>query len=417
MTERYYSYRYRLYPTDALEERLAFTVDTCRQVYNHFLHRLNRLEDPSMYEETTKLPELKEWWTELQEVYAQVLMNVVRRLYQNLKRLGRMKDEGERVGALQWKGKGSYRSFTYPQGGFELKNTSGQPRLWLSKIGEIPIRYHREIPEAWTVKSVTVKREPTGEWYATFGVEVEGAPPKPAEPERCVGLDLGVIAYVTDTEGRAVRSPELGAEWERLERAQRTLARKEHGSANYERQRRTVARRYADITRKRDDFLHKLAAYYAREYDLVAVEELDHRTMFEGEGSNRNKVMAAWGQFRRFLAYKCEREGTHFVTVEPQGTSAACSRCGELTWKPVWVRTHECDGCSLEADRDCNAAWVVLQRGLEKLGMGRPDGMPAETALTVDTIVSAKRVCETGTVPLELERTRTVTGKQMDPAP
>jgi len=39
-----YNYRYRLNPTDDLRERLAWTVDTCRQVYNHFLPRLNRHE-------------------------------------------------------------------------------------------------------------------------------------------------------------------------------------------------------------------------------------------------------------------------------------------------------------------------------------------------------------------------------------
>ena len=56
-----YNYRYRLRPSDALEEQLAWTVDTCRQVYNHFLHRLNRSDDTSAYTEQKRLPDLKKW--------------------------------------------------------------------------------------------------------------------------------------------------------------------------------------------------------------------------------------------------------------------------------------------------------------------------------------------------------------------
>jgi hypothetical protein len=35
------------------------------------------------------------------------------------------------------------------------------------------------------------------------------------------------------------------------------------------------------IKRKRRDFLHKLSAFYAREYQLIAVEDLDVKEMLE----------------------------------------------------------------------------------------------------------------------------------------
>jgi putative transposase len=55
-----YNYRYLLQRPDALEEQIAWTVDTCRQVYNHFLHRLNRTDDTSAYSEQKRLPSLNE---------------------------------------------------------------------------------------------------------------------------------------------------------------------------------------------------------------------------------------------------------------------------------------------------------------------------------------------------------------------
>jgi len=216
-----------------------------------------------------------------------------------------------------------------------------------------------------------------------------------------VGIDVGILKYVHDSDGLAVESPDLSDERERLDRAQRNPSRKEHGSNNWEEQRKTVARRHADLRRKRRDFLHKLSAYYAREYDLVAVEDLDVKGLVELPGNSRNRAGASWGTFLRMLEYKCEREGTYFAAVDPHGTTKECASCGTETDKPLWVREHSCPSCGFEADRDANASWNILSRGLEQVGTGCPESMPVETAFPTDTdSVSAKRVVEAGSPTL-----------------
>jgi len=152
-----YNYRYRLRPSDDLADQLAWTVDTCRQVYNHFLHRLNRINDTSAYSEQKLLPGLKKWWNDLNQVHSKVLQKVVQRLYDNLSTLRGRKNNGYRVGQLKWKAPGEYRSFTYSQSGFKLKNTSGRTRLWLSKLGESPLAFHRELPEDAEISPRTPK--------------------------------------------------------------------------------------------------------------------------------------------------------------------------------------------------------------------------------------------------------------------
>lgn len=82
------------------------------------------------------------------------------------------------------------------------------------------------------------------------------------------------------------------------------LSRKDHGSENYHKQQRVVAQRYADLKRKRREFLHKLSNYYAREYDLVVVEDLAVKGLVELPGSSRNRASAAWCTFKRLLEYK-----------------------------------------------------------------------------------------------------------------
>ena len=402
----HYNYKDRLDPPEALSETLLHHVDTCRQLYNHVLYKLNEADEiPARYEVQGTLPDLKTWWTDLGDVHSKVLQMVVKRVYDNLSTLTAQKENGRAVGMLTWKPPREYRSLTYNQSGFELKNTSGRPTLWLSKIGEIPVHIHRDIPEDATIKQVTVKQEPMGEWYATFGIDVdEDTPEKLETPENVVGIDVGILTYAHDTDGYAIESPDFSDERERLERAQRDLSRKEDGSNNWEEQRKAVADRHADLKRKRRDFLHKLSNYYAREYDLVAVEDLDAKGLVELPGNSRNRASAAWGTFLRMIEYKCEREGTHFVAVDPKDTTKECASCGVKTDKPLWVREHFCPACGFEADRDANAAWNILHRGLEEVGVGHSESTPVETALPVDTPVSAKRVVEAGSPTLK-ERT------------
>ncbi len=407
----YYAYKYRLKPSDAQHEELDRHRDICRQLYNHARYRFNEIPESAgtlnqrVRSIRDELPALKEWWDDLSDVYSTVLQTTVMRIEQNIKALGELKKNGYDVGRLKWKPPREFRSFTYSQSGFKLDKKGGQAVLSLSKLGDIPIRLHRAIPDDAKLKQVTVKKEPTGEWFATFGVQMDREPPaKPENPEKCVGIDVGILKYAHDTDGAAVGSLNLSDERGRLEREQRKLSRKQHGSNNYEKQRRRVAECHADLRRKRRDFLHKLSNYYAREYDLVAVEDLNVKGMMESPSNSRNTASAAWRTFLSLLEYKCVREGTHFVAVNPRGTTKECASCGVSTEKPLWVREHSCPACGFEADRDANAAWNILSRGLQNVGVGHSERTPVETALPVDTPVSAKRVVEAGSPTLK-ERT------------
>ncbi|MFB6164462.1 MAG: RNA-guided endonuclease InsQ/TnpB family protein [Haloarculaceae archaeon] len=414
-----YNYRYRIDPDEAVEAELERHLDICRQLYNHFLYELRNTDGYLSYTAMQNmLPSLKDWWDELNDMYSKVLQMVARRVSDNLDRLKEKKNNGYKVGMLQWKCPREYRSLTYNQSGFELKNTSGQTVLSLSKIGEIPIHFHRDISDDARVKQVTVKQEKTGEWYAIFGIETKAdAPEKPVldeiDRDDMVGIDVGILKYAHDTDSTMVCSLNFEDEYERLEREQRALSRKEEGSQNWHEQRRRVARVHTRIVRKRRDFLHKLSAYYAQEYDLVAVEDLDVHGLMQLPSNSRNRASASWRTFIDFLEYKCEREATHFVKVEPEGTTQECAECGVKVEKALWVREHSCPTCGFETDRDENAAYNVLQRGIQELGLGDAEVTPAETALPTSatggesTVVDAKCVVETGS-PTVKERATTV---------
>jgi len=147
------------------------------RLYNHFLHRLNRTDSTSAYSEQKLLPSLKKWWSDLKDVHSKVLQKVVQRLYDNLSVGGRQERRSEGR-PTQVEGTEGVPQLTYSQSGFKLKNTSSRTRLWLSKLGDISLTFHRDLPDDIEIKTITVKQEPTGKWYAILGVETPTTRPQ-----------------------------------------------------------------------------------------------------------------------------------------------------------------------------------------------------------------------------------------------
>jgi putative transposase len=407
-----YSHRYPAYPTQAVAGELERHIDIHRQAYNYTRYEYqNKNADTigSAYKHHDRLTDWKDEYPVFTEVHSKALQRTVTRFYQNLSTLKRKKEKGYKVGRLNWKSPTEYRSMTYSQSGFELKNTSGRrATLWLSKIGDIKIRYHREIPDRADIKEVTIKRETTGEWFVSFGLETDDAdlPEKPdvdsLDASNSVGIDLGIQNHIHTSDGKTVDWLDLEDDYERLRREQRKLSRKEKGSSNYEKQRREVANVKRHIKRKVLDYQHKLTTWLVKTYDAVFVEDLNVSGMLQGDGNARNKQDAAWRQFITLLEYKGDLYGTHVVQVEARGTTKECAKCGVETAKPIWVREHSCPACGFETDRDANAAMNVLKRGFAELGLGWPESTPVETVTATDTPdfqrVSASHVVETGSL-------------------
>jgi putative transposase len=392
---------------------MDWTRNTVRQTYNHGLREFNQIPEDAgtlrqhVWSVRDTLPAMKDWWPDLKQVYSTVLQKAIERIRDNIESLGKLKDKGYDVGSLKWKKPREYRSFTYRQSGFELDKKSGpngRGLLVLKKLKgetrEIPIRLHRDLPDHEQIKEVTLKKEPTGAWYVSFCIKTD-EPEKPTveeiNPDDTVGLDLGVLNFVHDSDGRSVGRLDLSDDRERLEREQRSLSRKEYESNNWETQRRRVAEVHTRMSNKKRDFKHKLAHFYTTEYDAVFVEDLNVKGMLESPENARNKAEVGWRDFITILEHHGEKNGCHVEEVEPRGTTKECSSCGVSTEKPLWVREHSCPSCGFELDRDWNASLNVLSRGLDKLGVVHSEDTPVETATTVDAFsVSASRVVETG---------------------
>jgi len=312
------TYKFRLYPKTEHEERLLETLELCRQTYNYFLAQWNgKQRIPSRLELQAQLPKLKRERPELGKVYSKTLQMVLYQLYSNLRTLSRLKRNGKHVGRLRFKGKGWYKTFVYNQSGFKLIKTGKRlDLLHLSKIGDIPIRVHREVEGK--VKQVIIKRHNSGKWFAYLCVEKEIKVAK-RETKRVIGIDVGLKHFLTDSEGRQIENPRFYERTlERIRILQRNLSRKKKGSKNREKARVKLAKVYERLVNQRNDFLHKLSRFYVNNYDVICVEKLNIRNMVRNHNLAQRILDASWGKFIRLLHEKAERAACVVVDV-PQG--------------------------------------------------------------------------------------------------
>lgn len=230
--------------------------------------------------------------------------------------------------------------------------------------------------------------------------ESEAKIPEPAKPFISpVGIDLGLKSLIATTDGVKIPHPQFLTKAERhLKRARQRFSRARNGSQNRDKARRLFAIRSSKVSRQRADFNHKLSAEFVRKHDLIAFEDLRVRNMVRNHALAKSINDAAWSQLRLFTEYKSNRAGRFTVKVRAAYSTQECYFCGALNQLPLSVRIFECGGCNRTLDRDLNAAWIVLKRGLAQVGQGMPDLKPVEIGpLPPRTTGVASLVDEAGT--------------------
>ena len=365
------SYKFRLNVTKKQAAALQRILDECRFLYNLCLEqRILAYEELGMsltkYDQFSMLPLLKNERPSLRTVHSQVLQEVVKRLDRSFDGFFRRCAAGEKPGFPRFRSAARFDSFTYPQSGFSVVGKE----LKLSKIGVFSINQHRSVEGK--IKTCTMRRDASGNWYVALSCEVE-AKPLP-ENEKAVGIDMGLENWAYLSDGTVIENPRFFKKEERaLAKAQRKLAPLEKGTVQRNRQRKVVAKIHERIRNKRSDFCHKVSRAIVNKYQYICVEELEIQEMLEGSPlghrMSRSIADASWDQFCRFLSYKAEDAGRKVGFVKPAYTSQDCSKCGHREKKKLSERAHRCSKCGYSVHRDLNAAENILALGLDGLGV------------------------------------------------
>ncbi len=345
-------------PSKAIIAKFEQHLLVCRELYNSGLreridaYKINRISI-SYQNQQNQLPEIKLIREDLKEVYSQVLQDALKRLDKTFSAFfGRVKQG--KAGFPRFKGANRYDSFTFPQatGGFRLDGNS----LYLSKIGKVKIRLSRTMQGK--VKTLTIKREVSG-WFAIFTVETE----KEILPKtgKSIGIDAGIESFMTLSDGTQIENFKyFETSQKRLRVAQRKVSRRKKGSNSRKKAVVGLRKIHEKIKNQRNDFAHKLSTKIVKDFDVIAIENLNILGMSKGMLAKQIHDVA-WNSFFQKLTYKAENAGKKLIKVNPNGTSQTCI-CGERVEKPLSVRHHHCLKCGYKNHRDIVSSQVILQR-------------------------------------------------------
>ena len=401
------NFKFRLYPNQEQEQKMFFTLNRCRELYNaalserkdsyqkHFRQTVYRNEQGHLIiaqmeanmkvqsvtylQQKRDLVDIKDIREEYKDIHSQVLQDVMVRLKKGMDNFFRRLDNGETPGFPRFQGRNRYCSFTYPQGGYTLS----EKHVTLSKIGKVRVKYHREIEG--DIKTCTIKHE-SGQWYVVFSCEIADEQVGNHLPytDDAIGIDLGLLHFATLSTGDTIENPRFFRKAQKdLQRKQRHLSRCKKGSHRREKAKRQVAKAQRKIKNQRYDFLHKQSRQLVNTYEMIVFEDISSANMSHAPkpkqdengkylpngaaakaGLNKSILDAGWGMFISLCKNKAACADSVVLQVNPYKTSQVCSACHkECPHKDLSERTHVCPHCGVVLNRDHNAALNILRLG------------------------------------------------------
>jgi putative transposase len=323
------------------------------------------------YSQQSALKETKKLFPEYASIYSEVQQMNLQRLDKAWKRWLVPDKTGKRGGRPKFKKRGEKPSFSFsrvnhPKAACFLEGNI----LRIPKIGSIPIVVHRPIPEGFTLKTATICFKADGFYVSISTVDSTIPEARPLdEVKASVGIDLGLKEFLATSTGEFVPVPQVYRKAQQhLARQQRQLAKKKDGSLIRLKAKSRVARIHQRIARQREMFHYQVAHWLCRNYDLIAVEDLNIRGLARTRLA-KSIYDVSWGKFITILESVVVKYGVHLVYVNPHNTSQNCSGCGTKVPKTLSVRLHQCPKCNLEMDRDENAAINILVKALNAVGL------------------------------------------------
>lgn len=351
------AYKFRAYPNVKQSILLAKSFGACRFLWNQLVEKFNK--NDKTIKTTTDYRKEFIW---MQEVSAAILQQKERDFFQ-FKQQFFNKKRKSKVGKPQFKNKFQDQSCRFPTYKFSIDEEISKIRL--EKIGRIKVVLDRKLPKDCKMISATVSKNTAGEYYISICVEEEHTPLQKTRRE--VGLDVGLKVFSALSDGIVICNPHYFIKsQEKLAKLQRHASKKVKGSRRRRELNKKIAKLHRKIANQRSWFLHNLSTWLIKNYDLIAIEDLNI------EGMKKNHCLAkaisdvGWAEFFRQLKYKAGWNDKQILTVSRWfASSKTCSGCGHVN-KDLKLsdREYHCSECGLIVDRDYNASINILNKAV-----------------------------------------------------
>jgi putative transposase len=257
-----------------------------------------------------------------------------------------------------------YKSFTLKQAGYKFL---GGNRI---KIGPLAYQFWKSREIEGTVKTLTIKRTPLGELFMVVVVDTVDESEIKFETGKIAGFDFGLKTFLTCSDGSKIESPQfLKQSLNTIKKASRQHSKKLKGSANRERARKNLVRKYEDIFNARRDWFWKLAHDLTNRFDVLCFETLNLKGIQRLWGRKISDL--AFGEFLQILEWIAKKKSKQVVYVDQwYPSSKTCYHCGYVLEKlDLSVREWRCPSCQSVNGRDDNAANNICAVGASTVGL------------------------------------------------
>ena len=358
----YYTYKFRIYPNESQQAKLAHHFGCQRFVYNYFLNKRNERyannETSSYNKDASDLTRLKLEYKWLKEPNSQSLQKTLRNLDTAFNRFFTKKAKFPK-----FKSRRDKQSICIPQYTI-IKNK----KIYIPKFKEgIEVRQHRLI-EGIIINS-TVSKKPCGHYYVCILVERKLKQYK--TNTKIVGIDLGIKDLATLSDGTQFKNIKPYRTLEKsLARLQRQHSKKIKGSNNSNKARVKVARLYERIVNIRSNHLHQTTHKIVSENQTIILEDLNVKGMMKNRSLAKSIADVSLFEFVRQIQYKSDWYGRTVIFVDRwYPSSKTCCHCSFVNQGlTLNDREWDCPRCGGHLDRDFNAALNIKREGLKTVG-------------------------------------------------
>ena len=263
------------------------------------------------------------------------------------------------------KHKDSYTECHVKKNAFDFHNR----KINISKCTSIYFKHREKLPkwydkETCTLKSITISKNPSGEYYASLLFELPSfyANQKPISENQSIGLDWSPQDFYIDSECHSAKDygyePQKQKHHKQLAKLQRRLAKKTKGSKNYEKGRIKVAKLEKHIADSRKWWIENESLRLAKNYSTIGIEDLNLQGIAKFLRNAKNINDCGYANFVTRLQQKGEELGTSVIKVDRYfPSSQLCHCCGYQNHNlKLSDREWICPSCGEHHIRDYNAS-------------------------------------------------------------